>query len=135
MNKKTGWLWRTCVAAVMMGTSIALGAQEGFPFDQEILLDVDRLPDSKRVPILEVRPDGSASIDLWCKSGPGQVMISGADIKIILGAMQAQYCTPERLARDAVLAVELSEVTQWRRDDDKIILLGPTTLRYRLSTH
>src|SRR4051812_13208255 len=40
-----------------------------FPYERELLMDVKPLPGSKRVPILEVLPDGRAIIDLWCKSG------------------------------------------------------------------
>jgi hypothetical protein len=135
-KKKAGWFWRLWVAAVLVGAGTAVAAQEEFPYEQEFLLDVNRLPDSKRVPILNVSADGYASIDLWCKSGPGQVIVSGSEIKITLGLMQEQRCTPERLMRDEVLAVALLEITHWRMEKDKFVLIGPTTtLRFRPSTH
>jgi len=40
----------------------------GFPFDQELLLDAAPMPPAKRVPILNVSPDGNATIDLWCRT-------------------------------------------------------------------
>ena len=135
-----GSLWtvtRVQVAAIAMVLATAIGtwAQLQFPFESEMLLDVRPLPGSKRVPILEILSNGRATIDLWCMSGEGRVEVAGEGIRLALGRMQEQSCTPERRARDEELAVALSQVTSWRRQDDVIILVGPTELRYRLSTH
>jgi hypothetical protein len=135
-----GSLWtvtRVQVAAIAMVLAAATGtwAQFQFPFESEMLLDVRPLPGSKRVPILEILSNGRAAIDLWCMSGEGRVEVAGEGIRLVLGRMLEQSCTPERRARDEELAVALSQVTQWRRQDDVIILVGPTELRYRLSTH
>jgi hypothetical protein len=105
-----------------------------FPFESEMLLDVRPLPGSKRVPILEILSNGRATIDLWCTSGEGRAEVAGDGIRLMLGRMQEQSCTPERRARDEELAAALSQATQWRREDDVLILVGPTELRYRLST-
>ena len=42
-------------------------AQEDFPFEHELLLDAHPMKGSKRIPVLSVEPDGTATIDLWCK--------------------------------------------------------------------
>jgi hypothetical protein len=125
------------LAAVAMVLAYAPGAwaDAGFPFESEMLLDVGPLPGSKRVPILEILSNGRATIDLWCMSGGGQAEVTGDGIRLVLGQMREQSCTPERRARDEELAAALAQVTQWRRQDDVIILVGPTELRYRLSTH
>ena len=124
-------------AAVIMLTAGVLGAwaEAEFPFESEMLLDVRPPPGSKRVPILEILGNGRAMIDLWCSSGQGQAEVAGGAIRLVLGPLQEQSCTPERRQRDEELAAALSQVTEWRRQDDVIILVGPIELRYRLSTH
>jgi META domain len=110
-------------------------AQDKFPFEQELFLDVKPLPGSKRVPMLEILPDGRAIIDLWCKSGNGRAEVTGDTIKFTLGPMREEGCTPERSQRDEDLAPALEQIGQWRIEDDFLVLIGPTELRYRLSTH
>jgi hypothetical protein len=101
-----------------------------------MFLDAKRLPDAKRVPMLEIFEDGRAMIDLWCKSGEGRAEVMGDAIKFTLGPMREEYCTPERLQRDEELAGWLTAVTNWRlAEDDILVLIGPTELNYRLSTH
>jgi hypothetical protein len=124
------------IAVIMLAAgAVGAWAQAEFPFESEMLLDVRPLPGSKRVPILEILGNGRAMIDLWCRSGEGQAEVAGDTIRFVLGPLQEQACTPERRQRDEELAAALSEVTQWRRDEDVITLVGPTELRYRLSTH
>jgi hypothetical protein len=106
-----------------------------FPFEQELFLDVKPLPGSKRVPMLEILPDGRAIIDLWCKSGNGRAEVTGDTIKFTLGPMREEGCTAERSQRDEDLAPALEQIGQWRIEDDFLVLIGPTELRYRLSTH
>ena len=121
------------IAVIML--AVGAWAQAQFPFESEMLLDVRPLPGSKRVPILEILANGRAMIDLWCRSGEGQAEVTGDTIRLALGPLAEQSCTPERRQRDEELAAALSQVTQWRRKEDVIILVGPTELRYRLSTH
>jgi hypothetical protein len=106
-----------------------------FPYDQEMLLDVKPLPGSKRVPILEIGVDGRAQVDLWCRSGLARVVVNGEAIAITLGPLREEGCTPERTARDDAMMTALSEVRQWRIEEDVVVLTGPTELRFRLSTH
>ena len=122
------------VVALLAGTIVAC-AEAQFPFDREMLLDVPALAGSKRVPILEILGDGRAMVDLWCRSGEGRAEVAGDAIKFILGPMREESCTPERLQRDDDLAMALVQVTQWRLEDDIVVLIGPAELRYRLSTH
>ena len=75
-------------AAMLLEIHGPVAAAE-FPYDQDLLLDVRPLPGSKRVPILEIGPDGRAQVDLWCRSGRAQVTISGEAITF----------TPVRCAR------------------------------------
>jgi heat shock protein HslJ len=121
------------VAFAMMLATTAAAAE--FPFERELLLEAKPLPGSKRVPMLEILREGRALIDLWCKSGDGRVEVSGDTIKITIEAMKVGNCTPERMERDEPLAVALAAVTHWRVEDDVLVLIGPTELRYHLSAH
>jgi heat shock protein HslJ len=122
-------------AILLAATAPAATAQGEFPFDHEMLLDERPLPGSKRVPILDIGADGRATVDLWCKSGPAQVEVSGSAIKFTLAPMPDAPCTPERMQRDDDMAAALAEVTNWRIEGDVVTLIGPTPLRFRLSTH
>ena len=121
--------------ALLLASVTAALCQAQFPFEHEILLDVRPLPGSRRVPILEVFPNGRATIDLWCRSGQGQVEISGDGFRLALGPMREEGCTPERQRRDEDMMVALEQITQWRIESDRLVLIGPTELRFRLSTH
>jgi heat shock protein HslJ len=121
-----------CIVAATMATTAAAAE---FPFERELLLEAKPLPGSKRVPMLEILREGRALIDLWCKSGDGRVEVSGGTIKITIEAMKVESCTPERMARDEPLAAALAAITQWRMEDDVLVLIGPTELRYTLSSH
>jgi META domain len=126
---------RLSAAAATLLAAAAAFAQAAFPFDRELLLDARPLPGSRRIPILEIGADGRAQIDLWCRSGAGQVVVSGTTIKITLGPLREEACTPERARRDEEMAAALSEVTRWRTDGDRVVLVGPTELRFLLSAH
>lgn len=140
---------RSCCLALLITAAAAApaGAGEPFPFGSEMMLDASSVPGSKRVPMLEIEDDGSASIDLWCTSLRGQATVTDDSIAIMPGAptslipgqpatdAQATPCDPDRQASDAALVSALSQVTTWRRSGDLVELAGPTTLRYRLMTN
>jgi hypothetical protein len=128
-----GRLAAATVLALAAGQPTAMAAE--FPFDREMLLDAKPLPGSKRVPILEIGANGRAQVDLWCKSGVAQVEVAGEGIRFTLGPLREEGCTPERIERDEAVIVALAQVTQWRIEDDVVLFLGPTELRFRLSTH
>src|SRR5262249_36376122 len=123
------------VAFGLVPAPISTALADEFPYERELLMDVKPLPGSKRVPILEVLPDGRAIIDLWCKSGDGRAEVSGESIKFTLGPMREEGCTPERVQRDEELALALEQITQWKIEDDALVLIGPTELRYIGSLH
>lgn len=137
-----------CLFALLIAVGVPsmAGASEPFPFGSELMLDASPMPDSKRIPMLEIEDDGSASIDLWCTSLRGQATVTGDSITIIPGApsslipgqpsaAQAAPCDPDRQASDAAIVSALAQVTKWRRAGDLVELSGPTTLRYRLMTN
>jgi hypothetical protein len=137
---RRGWgherVWGASLAtAVLLAGNVAAFAQGTFPFDLEMLLDARPLPGSRRVPILEIGADGRAQVDLWCRSGAAEVVVSGTSIKFTLGTLRENNCTPERARRDEDLAAALTQVTAWRVADDTVTFIGPTELRFRLSSH
>jgi heat shock protein HslJ len=121
------------VIAVMLVSSLGFAAE--FPFDRELLLEAKPLSGSKRVPMLEITSDGRAVIDLWCRSGEGRVKLEDDTIEFTLGAMREEGCTPERTQRDEAMVAALEKVANWRIEDDVLVLIGPTELRYTLSSH
>jgi heat shock protein HslJ len=121
------------VIAVMLVSSLGFAAE--FPFDRELLLEAKPLSGSKRVPMLEITSDGRAVIDLWCRSGEGRVKLEDDTIEFTLGAMREEGCTPERTQRDDAMVAALEKVANWRIEDDVLVLIGPTELRYTLSSH
>lgn len=136
-------MWRRCrslriLASLWAAATILLSATafaSEFPFENELLLDVKPLRDSKRVPILEITPEGRAIVDLWCKSGEGRAEVGSEAFTLKLGALREENCTPERLQLDRDLATALEEVTQWEIEDGMLVLTGRTELRFRLSMY
>src|ERR1700761_6331131 len=134
-----------CLFALLIAAAAVspAGAGESFPFGSELMLDTSPINGSKRIPMLEIEDDGSASIDLWCESLRGQATVTDDSITIVPGQPAslipgqavtdppAVQCDPDRQASDAALVSVLSQVTKWRRSGDVVELSGPTTLRYR----
>jgi len=118
-------------------------AADQFPFDQELLLDAAPMRPGKRMPILTVEPNGSAKLDLWCRSVPAQVTVSESAIKIEPGPlpeelpamMSAGQCTPERMQADEEMLAAFAQVIAWRRQGENVVLEGPKVLRLRPSDH
>ena len=131
-------LCRFCVflAVVLLGPlGLARAADNAFPFGTELMLDVEPLYGSKRIPMLQIEDDGSASIDLWCASVHASATVGETSITIVAEPVGPAQCTPERQAGDETLLAALSQVTTWRRNGDVIELVGPTTLRFRAMTN
>jgi hypothetical protein len=118
-------------------------AAEPFPFGQELLLDAAPMRPGKRMPILTVEANGEARIDLWCRTVPARVEIADMAMKIAaaplpeeLPAMQgAGQCTPERIKADEEMLASIVQVTEWRREGDTILLIGPATIKFRPATN
>jgi heat shock protein HslJ len=137
------WLSASCgglLRSLAMGVALAAVvpsafAAESFPFDHELLLDVAPMRGSKRVPMLEIGPGGETSVDLWCNSLKAQLVVVEDTITIVPGPRSERQCSPEQMSEDDALIAALQEVTNWSKEGDILVLRGPKTLRYRLSTH
>lgn len=132
------------VASALLGSAGASRAQQNFPLDRELLLDAQPIRPGKRMPSLTVTGNGAIAIDLWCKSVSGRVEIGENTIAIVpdglpedVPAMQsAGQCTPQRMQADEALLEALSQVTEWRRDRDAVVLTGgPAPLRFHPATN
>jgi heat shock protein HslJ len=140
MNRPWTTLRRACVA-LALGTSLAaclvpaVAAQSEFPFGRELLLDARPMKGSKRVPILDIDEKGLAEIDLWCNSVKGQMVVAGDTITIITGEKTDRTCTPERAKADDDVLAALTDVTNWRREGDVLVLIGTRTMRFLLQTN
>jgi hypothetical protein len=134
---KTVWasFHRLSAALLVLGLSMGLAGAQDFPFDQEMLLEAKPLPGSRRVPMMEIHADGKGTVDLWCHSAVAEIAVSGSDIKFTFVSAKPENCTPERIELDQAMAKALVEVTSWRRQNDIVELIGPTTFRFRISTH
>lgn len=134
---------RFVVCGVLLAALMAQGegrAQpaEGFPFGQELLLNIAPMRPGKRMPSIAVERNGNAVIDLWCKSVPARVEFAESSMKIEtpvlpddLPQMQsAGQCTPERMAADTTLLEKFSGVTAWQRDGNAIVLDGAVRLKF-----
>jgi hypothetical protein len=117
-------LARFCVliAVVLLGLpGLACAAENAFPFGTGLMLDVEPLYGSKRIPMIEI-VHASATV-------------GENSITIVAEPAEPGQCTPERQSGDQTLLAALSQVTNWRRDGDVIELIGPTTLRFRAMTN
>ncbi len=132
------------LAALLSWLSSGPGkAAEQFPFDRELLLDAAPMRPAKRMPILNVAPNGEATIDLWCRSVPARVELSDAGIKIEPGPLHESLpemmsdgqCTPQRMLADDDMLAALSLVTAWRKQGSAVVLVGPTVLTFRPATN
>lgn len=134
----------------LMNATLWLGgpaqAQAEFPYDRVMLLDVAPMPPLKRVPILTVAADGSATIELWCRTANARVQIADNAIKIETAPLpeaRPQYmsdgqCSDARVQADQDMLAALAQVTEWRRQGDGIVLNGPNSpkpMRFRASSH
>jgi hypothetical protein len=127
--------------AAMMASSAA--AVEVFPYDRQLMLDASRMGKVKRLPSLTVSSDGTARVNLWCRTVAAQAAVNGEAIQLLpapLPEALPQYmsegqCSPERMAADAELLGALSQVTTWQNAGGIVTLAGPTSLRFRPSDH
>ena len=131
------------LALMLAGLAGPAGAVQPFPFDQTLMLDVQPMRPVKRVPILTVARDGEATIGLWCQTLRGRVQLSDNAIRIEPGPipqalpryMVDGQCSNARMQADLDTLTALVQVTGWQARDDAVVLIGPKTFRFRISTN
>jgi len=121
---------------MLAGLAAAFAAGEtSFPYGQDLLLDVQPMRGSKRIPIVEIDEDGTAIIDLWCDRVEGRAEVSGNALTITPISRAGADCPPERAQADEEMIEALQQVTGWRRSGESVVLLGPRAMNFRLPTN
>jgi heat shock protein HslJ len=129
---------RASAALLLLSTALYLApakAEDGFPFETQMQLDVNRMPGSKRIPNLDIGEAGEVVFELWCKGGKGQFSVAGNTVIFVAGAMESRSCPPDRAQADDELIAALTEVSTWKRQDDLVTFVGAKTLRFRINTN
>src|SRR5262249_10660041 len=108
-----------------------------FPFGSELRLDAAPMRGSKKIPVLDIKENGTAEIDLWCNSVKAQLVVAGNTITIITGELPARQCPPDRARADEELLAALNQAVNWRMDDAALVLTGTDakTLRFLVQTN
>jgi heat shock protein HslJ len=126
---------RVALLALIATAGPVLAQDNEFPFDGELILDARPMPGSKRIPNMDIGGDGKLVLEMWCNRVEGQVVVAGNTITVMTGQPTDRPCPPARAQGDADLIAALNEVTQWRRQGDAVVLVGPKTLRFRVPTN
>ena len=129
--------------AIVSNSPIAARAADEFPFDRNLLLDVAPMRPLKRVPFLTVAADGSAKVELWCRTVPARVQIADSAIRIETAPlpealpqyMSAGQCSDQRVQADNEMLEALAQVTEWRRRGDGVVLVGATQMVFRAASN
>ncbi|MEZ5786883.1 MAG: META domain-containing protein [Xanthobacteraceae bacterium] len=122
--------------AVVGATVTRASAQSDFPFGRELLMDTTPMPGSKRVPILDIAENGLAEITLWCATVKARLIVVADTITVLIGPKTTPSCSPEQSQRDENLLASLSQATNWRLEQDVLVLSGgPAALRFYLQTN
>jgi len=132
-------MFRAGVASLLLITaaldSTPARADDGFPFEMQMQLDVNRMPGSKRIPNLDIGEAGEVVFELWCKGGKGQFSVAGNTVIFVARAMENRSCPPDRAQADDELIAALTDVSTWKRQDDLVVFVGTKTLRFRINTN
>jgi hypothetical protein len=129
-------LWHLVLPALaVLGVSAGAVSAQSFPFGRELVLDVNPMPGSKRVPVLDLDDRGTADIDLWCSSVKATLVIAANTVTIITGEKAARTCSPALARADDDLIDALNQVTNWRMENYALVFTGSKTLRFRLQTN
>jgi len=126
------------VSFLLLATTLHLTparADDGFPFETQMQLDVNRMPGSKRIPNLDIREAGEVVFELWCKGGKGQFSVAGNTVIFVAGAMENRSCPPDRAQADDELIAALTDAGTWKRQGDLVSFVGAKTLRFRINTN
>ena len=126
---------RGLAAAVMIAQAAVMAHAQQVPFEGELLLDTRPMPGSKRVPNMDVAANGTIALEMWCNRVEGQVVVAGDTITVITGQPTDRGCPPDRARADNDLLDALNAVTNWRRQGDTVVLIGPKSLRFKVPTN
>jgi len=129
------FFWVLAMVGLLGMAGIGVAQQNEFPFDRELILDVRPMPGSKRIPNLDIAANGTIALEMWCDRVEGQVVVAGDTITVITGQPSGRPCPADRARGDAELLDALNAVTNWRRQGDTVVLVGPRTLRFKVPSN
>lgn len=129
------WIGIMVLGGLLCGAAGMASAQDDFPFDSELILDAGPMPGSKRVPNMDIASNGTIALEMWCGRVEGQIVVAGDTVTVMTGPQAARQCPPEQARADADLIATLNDATNWRRDGDDVLFVGPRTLRFRKPTN
>ena len=85
---------------------------------------------------LYIDEKGLAELDLWCAKVKARLVVVADTITVLIGPKTERSCPPEQARADAEILAALAEATNWRLEDDVLVLTGgAVTLRFRLQTN
>ena len=122
-------------AVLSLFLSVTMASENRFPFDGELILDVDPMRGSKRVPNMDITADGAMVLEMWCNRIEGRFVVAAETVTVLTGQATTRQCPPERVRGDAELLAALTQVTNWRFDNSMLLLIGPRTLRFQIPTN
>jgi heat shock protein HslJ len=108
---------------------------QAFPYGSELVLDANPMRGSKKIPVLDIRQDGAAEIDLWCNTVKAKLVVAANTITIVTGEMSSRPCPADRARADEELLAALNEATTWRMEPEALVFMGGRTLRFRMQTN
>lgn len=110
--------------------------ESAFPFGRELTAEVAPMPGTQRQPTLDIDDKGVAELDLWCANVKARLVVVADTITVLIGPKTERPCPPEQARVDAEILAGLAEVTNWRLEEDILVLTGgPATVRFRLQTN
>ena len=129
--------WRLSLAlCVLIGLPGVAAAQDQFPFESELILDVAPMRGSKKILNLDVDAKGGIAMEMWCNRVEGQFVVAADTVTVLTGQATQRQCPPERAACDEQLLAALAQVTNWRRRGDTLELTGgPRPLKFKVPTN
>jgi hypothetical protein len=132
-------LFLSAVLAAGCALAYALAGAQGqtaFPFGRELTMDVAPMKGTKRLPRLDIDDNGIADLDLWCASMKARLVVVADTITVLTGPKTERPCPPEQASADEEILAALSQATNWRLEEDALILTGgPNALRFHLHTN
>jgi hypothetical protein len=110
--------------------------QTAFPFGREMTMDIEPMKGTKRLPRLDVDDNGLADLDLWCATMKARLVVVADTITVLIGPKTERPCPPEQASADEEILAGLAQVTNWRVEEDVLILTGaPAELRFRMHSN
>lgn len=139
MRRRSINLFASAGLAAAFASVVVLAAAYGetaFPFGRELTAEVAPMPGTQRQPTLDIDDNGVAELDLWCTDVKTRLVVVADTITVVIGPKTERACPPDQVRADADMLAALAAVTNWRLDEDVLVLTGGAApLRFRIQTN